>query len=413
VLLLFLPHENQLAMLIRAKLVIAPLVSATILLLPIVLTLSIRWAMLRSHEGRQKTVWAAYRSFARFILVSTVAGWWVICGMHGRSGLDSIIIARWPVAVSTSATEALLFWVPPSLSLGVFLLLCYTFDQYIFRLKWTITNAFRRAWWRLVSFVIPLLLVAAGFDTLLDRKIRGIAWLLAAGVVSKVGTGFLRRAQGMKFNKLKSGELRNRALSMASGMGVTLDRIYIVPAGKGHLTNAYGMSNAIALTDNLGKFLTKTQLEFVMAHELAHVKLKHARKYFLLVLAVFSIAALLLFSFSQRALPLRPLLQVVAMIGPLAALYYCSRRFEYSADREAVDFTGEPETAIWALTNLRQSNELPAAYDRLTELFATHPTLAHRVHAIANDGRIPADRLTDILKEAGILSSSTRAGRNG
>jgi len=39
---------------------------------------------------------------------------------------------------------------------------------------------------------------------------------------------------------------------------------------------------------------------------------------------------------------------------------------------------------------------------RLTELFATHPTLAHRAHAIANDGRIPADRLTDILKEAGI-----------
>jgi Zn-dependent protease with chaperone function len=101
-------------------------------------------------------------------------------------------------------------------------------------------------------------------------------------------------------------------------------------------------------------------------------------------------------------LPLRSLLQLVAMIGPLAALDYCSRRFEYSADGEAVDFTGDPESAIRALANLRQSNELPAAYDRLTELFATHPTLAHRVHAIANDGRIPADRLTGILKEAGI-----------
>jgi Zn-dependent protease with chaperone function len=185
-------------------------------------------------------------------------------------------------------------------------------------------------------------------------------------------------------------------------MGVTLDSVYVVPAGKGHLTNAYGMSNAIALTDNLGKYLTKTQLEFVMAHELAHVKLKHVRKYYLLAYSVFSITALLLFSFPQRTLALRPLLQFVAMIGPLVALYYCSRRFEYSADGEAVDFTGDPETAIWALANLRQSTELPAAYGRLTELFATHPTLAHRAHAIANDGRIPADRLTDILKEAGI-----------
>lgn len=378
------------------------LTSATVLLLPIALTLCIRWAVRQSKEGRQKTVWATYRSFSRLILATTVAGWWVIWGMDGRSSLDSIMIARWPGAVNTSAAEALLFWVPPILSLGIFLLLSYTFDQHILRLKWTITNALRQAWWRLASFVIPLLLVAAGFDTILDRKIRGIAWLLAAGVVSRVGTGFLRRAQGMKFNKLKSGELRNRALNMASRMGVTLDRVYAVPAGKGQLTNAYGMSNAIALTDNLGKFLTRTQLEFVIAHELAHVKLKHVRKYFLLVLAVFSIAALLLFSFPRRALPLRPLLQLVAMIGPLAALYYCSRRFEYSADGEAVDFTGDPETAIWALANLRQSNELPAAYDRLSELFATHPTLAHRVHAIASDGRISADRLTDILKEAGM-----------
>ena len=378
------------------------LVPAAVLLLPIVLTLCIRWAVLQSHEARQKTVWAAYRSFGQFILATTVAGWWVIWGMHGRSGLDSIIIARWPGSANTSAAETLLFWAPPTVSLGIFLLLCYTFDQNIFRLKWTRTNAVRQAWWRLVSFVIPLLLVAGGFDTILNRKIRGIAWLLAAGVVSKVGTGFLRRAQGIKFNKLKSGELRNRALSMASRMGVTLDSVYVVPAGKGHLTNAYGMSNAIALTDNLGKYLTKTQLEFVMAHELAHVKLKHVRKYYLLAYSVFSITALLLFSFPQRTLALRPLLQFVAMIGPLVALYYCSRRFEYSADGEAVDFTGDPETAIWALANLRQSTELPAAYGRLTELFATHPTLAHRAHAIANDGRIPADRLTDILKEAGI-----------
>ena len=392
-------------MLIEARPVSPLLVPAAVLLLPIVLTLCIRWAVLQSHEGRQKTVWAAYRSFGRFILATTVAGWWVIWSMHGRSGLDSTIIARWAGAANTSAAETLLFWAPPTVSLGIFLLLCYTFDQNIFRLKWTSTNAVRQAWWRLVSFVIPLLLVAAGFDTILDRKIRGIAWLLAAGVVSKVGTGFLRRAQGMKFNKLKSGELRNRALSMARRMGVTLDRVYVVPAGKGHLTNAYGMSNAIALTDNLGKYLTKTQLEFVMAHELAHVKLKHVRKYFLLALAVFLITALLLFSFPQRTLPLRPLLQFVAMIGPLVALYYCSRRFEYSVDGEAVDFTGDPETAIWALANLRQSSDLPAAYGRLTELFATHPTLAHRAHAIANDGRIPADGLTDILKEAGITAS--------
>ena len=171
--------------------------------------------------------------------------------VRGRPNLKSIIVSRWPDMGNTSVAESLLFWVPPTVSLGIFLLLCYMIETRIFGLQWTITNAFRQAWWKLVSFVIPLLLV---------------------------------------------------------------------PAGKGHLTNAYGMSNAIALTDNLGKYLTKAQLEFVVAHELAHVKLKHVRKHSLLMFAVFSITALLLFSFPQRALPFRPLIQLIAMIGPLVVI---------------------------------------------------------------------------------------------
>jgi len=389
-------------MLTEAKSVISWFAAAAALLLPIVLTLCIRWAALRSPEAEQKTIWTAYRGFAGGILAATVAGWWVIWDILGRYDLNSIVPSNSPGAANTSVAGTLLFSVPPAMSLGIFLFLCYRADQRIFRLKWTIANAVRQAWWRLVSFVIPLLLVAAGFDTILDREFRGIAWLLVAGVISKVGTGFLRRAEGMRFNALKSGELRNRALSMASRMGVTLNRVYSVPAGKGHLVNAYGMSNAIALTDNLGKYLTKMQLEFVIAHELAHVKLKHVRKYLLLVFAIFSIMTLLLFCFPQRAMPFRPPLQLFAMMGPLVALYYCSRRFEYSADGEAIDFTGDPETAILALANLRQGKGLSAGYGKFTELFATHPTFAQRIYAITNGGHISADRLTDILKGVGM-----------
>ena len=57
-------------------------------------------------------------------------------------------------------------------------------------------------------------------------------------------------------------------LAAPAHMGVTIRRVYIVPAGKGLLTNAYGLSNAIALTDSLGQYLTKTQIDYVMAHEL-------------------------------------------------------------------------------------------------------------------------------------------------
>ena len=45
---------------------------------------------------------------------------------------------------------------------------------------------------------------------------------------------------------------------------------------------------------------------------------------------------------------------------------------------------------------------LPAASDAFTQLFMTHPTLAHRVGAIVNNGQIPTDRLARILDEAGM-----------
>jgi Zn-dependent protease with chaperone function len=156
------------------------------------------------------------------------------------------------------------------------------------------------------------------------------------------------------------------------------------------------MSNAIGLTDNLGKYLTKMQIEFVIAHELAHVKLKHGRKHFLLVVAIFSGIAVLLFSLPREAMSFRLLIQIIAMLGPLLVFFYCSRRFEYSADGEAVGFTGDPETAIRALVSLYQARELSGSGDGLTELFMTHPTLAQRVHAIASQEHLSADSLTDI-----------------
>jgi len=282
------------------------------------------------------------------------------------------------------------------------LILCYDGDKTVLKLKWTTTDTLRQAWWRLVSFVIPLLMVAAGFEFILDRNLGGIAWLLAAGVVSKIGTGFLRRAEGLKFNTLKSGEYRSRALRVARGMDVTLRRVFVVPAGKGHLTNAYGMSNAIALTDNLGLYLNDRQIEFVTAHEVAHAKLRHGRKHLLLVVTIFSITALSLFLLPLETDHFRPLFQVVAIFGPLIALYYCSRRFEYSADRKAIEFTDGPEIAIRALAKLHQVLELPAASDAFTELFMTHPTFAHRVGAIVKNGQVPVERLTRILEGAGV-----------
>lgn len=372
---------------------IALLMLISVLILPVVLTLCFRrMALHQMTEAHGRGVWASYRQYGRFILAITVAIWWVVWDLQGREGMTALNELHLLKSNESSSSEALLFWVSPVVSLGMFLLLCRAVDKVLLRLKWKFSQSVQQVWWTLVSFVIPLLMVTAGFSSILDRKVRGIAWLIAAGALSRLGTAFLRGSQGMKFNRLKSGEIRNQALSVASAMGVTIGRVYVVPAGKGHLVNGYGMSNAIALTDNLGKYLTKPQKEYVIAHELAHVKLKHARKHLLLVMTTFCVASVLLLTLPEKARSFRPVVQVVAILGPLAAVYWGSRRFEYSADKEAVELTGDSETAIQALTNLERSRELPASQSRLMEWFMTHPTLENRVEAIAKFGSVPADR---------------------
>jgi len=376
--------------------------AGSILLLPILLTICFGWVVLRSSQREQTKRWLVWRGFGRFVLAVTVAAWWVTWDLGGRSEIPGTLVRRFPATWDRSSVEALLFWLLPVASLGLFLLTCYVVDRTALKQRWSFVVLLRQAWWRLVSFVIPLLMVASGFTLIFSGKIVGTVWLITAGIVSRVGKGLLRRAEGMKFNRLKSGELRNRALKMADHMGVTISRVYIVPAGKGHLTNAYGLSDAIGLTDSLGQYLTKTQIDYVMAHELAHVSLKHGRKHLLLVLGMFLILSLVLFRLSHYAVALLPFAEIAVVIGPLIAIYYFSRRFEYAADAFAVDFTGDPETAIRALVNLHKIHEVPARSGRFTELFMTHPPLALRTAAIAEAGRIPVERLHRILSDEGI-----------
>jgi hypothetical protein len=60
----------------------------------------------------------------------------------------------------------------------------------------------------------------------------------------------LRSAEGMKLQEVKGGELYQPPFVLAKITKTPLKRVYVVPAGRGHLTNAYGASRTIAVTDN-------------------------------------------------------------------------------------------------------------------------------------------------------------------
>ncbi len=196
----------------------------------------------------------------------------------------------------------------------------------------------------------------------------------------------------MKLQEVKGGELYKRALILAKMTKTPLKRVFVVPAGRGHLTNAYGASHTIAVTDNYGKFLTSAQLDFVIGHELGHAKAKHGRKKLLITAAVFAVIALATFVMSPFLFPFRPLFDVLVVFVPILTFYFFSRRFEYAADAAGVELTRDPETAIHALVNLYRITEAPMHCDKLTELFMTHPALTRRARAIGAKGGISPDR---------------------
>jgi Zn-dependent protease with chaperone function len=181
-------------------------------------------------------------------------------------------------------------------------------------------------------------------------------------------------------------------------MGVKLQRVYVVPAGRGHLTNAFAGGGSIFLTDNLGKQLDKREIDSVIAHELGHIISEHTRKKFLQTMAIYAMTTLLLFVFRRSLTQIRPMLEVLVIFAPLATFYFLSRKHEFEADRKEVEFTGDPETAIRALAGIYTLSAAPIRYSRFAEIFSTHPSFERRARAMARWGEMPAERVSEILR---------------
>jgi Zn-dependent protease with chaperone function len=277
------------------------ILSGGVLILPVLLALwSLVSALLRAEEERP-AAWLRFRSFSRLILAGDVAAWWGLRDSKLHAGLSPAaerLLATW---FAPRLAEFLSFCLPPMASLGLFLILTYGIDGAVLGRKWTAIDVLKLAWWRMLSFVAPLLLVATGADDLLQGEWWGFAWVTVAGAIAIVGMVFLRLAEGFRQREVKGSETRNRAIAIAKRMGVKLDRVYIVPAGRGHLTNAYAGGASIFLTDNLGKRLDKREIDSVMAHELGHIAAGHTLKKLVKTIAIYGATALVVFAISYRA----------------------------------------------------------------------------------------------------------------
>ena len=197
---------------------------------------------------------------------------------------------------------------------------------------------------------------------------------------------------------------------LAARAGIAKPRLYVIRDGI-PLSAATGRgprSSGVALSATCISACPPAELEGLLAHEVAHVRLRDVQAQ--TVAAV--VAALLLETsriggFFQRAL--------LFVLGPVAAAFVhalISPKREFAADRLAAEWCGSPHGLADALLRLEQAAELvpfegspaaeplftinPFAERGLGGLFGTHPPVAERVRrlrALADHEKEPLSRL--------------------
>ncbi len=149
----------------------------------------------------------------------------------------------------------------------------------------------------------------------------------------------------------------------------------------------YGVvSPRVVLFSGLVEKFTSEELDFVIAHELAHIKYRWVFFIYTLTEVLFK----LLLLFPASFVFLLPLL-VVAIPLRVAFLWF-NREVEYLADREALFATKNPRAAASAIAKLGLGVEFVSRmdvfdlkediYDRLASYLSTHPLIQDRIREI-------------------------------
>ena len=341
--------------------------------------------------------WVKAAAWMRFATVIVVPGWWSYADWFVTYLQVSPVVLLWTLLI-----------VPTCASVYVARIIGYSSDALAFDRRWTAHDIRRLALWRVFSSTLPLLLFALGVDSFRERNTIAVLWLFAAGLIALLALARLHWVEGVRFRYVKSGEFYKRALVLAKRMRVPLSRVAVVPFGRGHLTNAYSRSDEIAITDDYGHWLSGSRLDFAVGHELAHAKNKHGRKKLLITIAVFVAVSLPAFALPHIHGGWHVLLNIGVIVAPVLILESVSRRFEYVADREAVELTGDVIAAAQSLVDLYRRADVPAEIGMMQRLLSSHPGLWQRIEAIGRAGKHPPHDLARIRADFGKAAAASQ-----
>jgi len=270
--------------------------------------------------------------------------------------------------------------------------------------KWILENL-KEA---LVGLVIgiPILLI---FYYVLN--VFGDNWWLPFSIILFVISVFLARILPLiilpifyKITPVEDEELKNRILKLSKDAGLRVENVFKFDMSKNtKKANAaftgLGKSKRILLGDTLLENYSYDEIETVIAHELGHYKKKHIIKN-IIISTVTSFVTFYLISilysvslpfFNFESITRIAALPLLALWGTLISLIitpvsnFISRKFEYEADRYAIESTNKKEAFINTLEKLTDQNLADRNPHPLIEwFFYSHPSIKNRIDALEN-----------------------------
>jgi Zn-dependent protease with chaperone function len=401
-------------------LALAPL---ALLPLPVLWTLWRRRRVLSRPDAALAAAWWGYGRSLRRLEIG-IGLFWAFAVMGTPAGALLDRLAHAAVGIPTAGRPLFVGW--DWLSLAVYALppatvgfLCVYLSYPVYTrargLKWT---RWEMAWHAVKHHVVPwlnLLLLAAMAAGLMNGAMRrafgwGLAGLLVVAL-PRLGIWTGRRVLW----SLDTGVVRDRVFELARRAGVQVNQVYLWPTKDDRAANAAAaVGDKVLLTDYLLQHLSKRQVDWVVAHELVHLRHRHpgaaARG-----LWVVGVGLYLGFFYLWFAAPTSPGLQrvlgglvqcrfgvlLLLHLGLLVVYNFGRRRNEFLADREAVTVVGgDLEAAVTALAKLGRLNGHPLEWGRLDENLLTHPSDARRIQALVDESETDPERLPDMLAAA-------------
>ncbi|MDE3057269.1 MAG: M48 family metallopeptidase [Bacteroidota bacterium] len=320
-------------------------------------------------------------------------------------------LERFSFSMATSPYIALLIFAAAlGLITGIVSFPLGFYSGFILEHKYQLSNQTLRQWlWEhvkalLVSIPIAMPLLLVFYFFLREYQAQ---WWLPVAIVMFMFSVLLSKIAPIvimplfyKVIPLEEGELKEKILALCSETKMNVKGIFTFNLSKTtKKANAgftgIGKSKRIILGDTLMQHFSNDEIETVFAHELGHYVHGHIRKGILVgTLSIFIglYATSFLYSMSLNwfgfsspaqlaALPLLTLwLGIYSLVtSPLSNML--SRKYEFQADRYAIQRTGKKEAFISTMKKLAEMNLADTAPHPLVEfLFYSHPSIEKRIH---------------------------------